>query len=94
MDSFRPLVHPVLDPRSNPVCLLTKDPQREYKDLLISKKINFISRVVGVQKLRGKFKPFESRRQLAREYGVFLADERIIPLLPALLGKIFFDAKK
>ena len=29
-----------------------------------------------------------------REHGMFLADERVVPLLPALLGKIFFDAKK
>lgn len=29
-----------------------------------------------------------------KESGMFLADERVIPLLPRLLGKIFFEAKK
>lgn len=46
--------HPLLDPRKNPVCLLVKDPQREYKDLLESKNVKFISRVVGMEKLQGK----------------------------------------
>lgn len=29
-----------------------------------------------------------------KENGLFLADERVVPLLPGLLGKIFFQAKK
>ncbi|KAI0035213.1 ribosomal protein L1p/L10e family-domain-containing protein, partial [Vararia minispora EC-137] len=89
-----PIKYPIVDPRTTPVCLITKDPQREYKDLLESHGIKFISRVVGVTKLKGKFKPFEARRLLLQENGLFLADERIIPLLPGLLGKKFFEAKK
>lgn len=89
-----PLAHPLIDPRTSSVCLITKDPQREYKDLLETKNIKFISRVVGVEKLKGKFKPFEARRQLLRDHGLFLADDRVVPLLPTLLGKMFFDAKK
>ena len=83
-----------MDPRTNSICLITKDPQREYKDLLESHKIKFISRVVGVEKLKGKFKPFEARRMLMKENDLFLADERVVPLLPGLLGKAFFKAKK
>ncbi|KAG1821318.1 ribosomal protein L1p/L10e family-domain-containing protein [Suillus variegatus] len=89
-----PLKHPLIDPRVTPVCLITKDPQREYKDLLESHKIKFISRVVGITKLKGKFKSYEARRMLLKENGMFLADERVIPLLPGLLGKKWFDAKK
>jgi len=92
--SNSPLSHPVIDPRTTPICLITKDPQREYKDLLESHDIKFISRVVGVEKLKGKFKPFEARRMLLKENGLFLADDRVIPLLPKLLGKAFFNAKK
>lgn len=90
----RPIVHPLVDPRTSPICLITKDPQREYKDLLESNGIKFISRVVGITKLRGKFKPFEARRMLLKENGMFLADERVIPLLPGLLGSKWFEAKK
>jgi len=56
--------------------------------------IKFISRVIGVTKLRGKFKPFEARRMLLKENDMFLADERVVPLLPALLGSKWFQAKK
>lgn len=91
---FSPIVHPLVDPRTSSICLITKDPQREYKDLLEKHSIKFISRVVGVEKLKGKFKPFEARRLLLKENGLFLADERVIPLLPGLLGNAFFKAKK
>lgn len=89
-----PVKYPLVDPRDSAICLITKDPQREYKDLLEQAGVKFISRVVGVEKLKGKFKPFEARRALLRENELFLADERVIPLLPRLLGKIFFTAKK
>jgi ribosome biogenesis protein UTP30 len=90
----RPVVHPIVDPRTTPVCLIVKDPQREYKDLLETHKIKFISRVVGLAKLKGKFKPFDARRALLKEYGLFLADDRVIPTLPRLLGSKWFEAKK
>jgi len=89
-----PLSHPLIDPRATSICLITKDPQREYKDLLESSNIKFVSRVIGIQKLKGKFKPFEARRMLLKENGLFLADDRVVPLLPKLLGKAFFNAKK
>jgi ribosome biogenesis protein UTP30 len=89
-----PIKHSLVDPRTSAVCLITKDPQREYKALLEEAGVKFISRVVGIEKLKGKFKPFEARRALLRENALFLADERVIPLLPRLLGKIFFTAKK
>ncbi|KAJ7465128.1 ribosomal protein L1p/L10e family-domain-containing protein [Mycena latifolia] len=89
-----PIVHPLVDPRTSAVCLITKDPQRQYKDLLAEHNIKFISRVVGIEKLKGKFKPFEARRMLLKENGLFLADERVVPLLPKLLGVKWFEAKK
>ncbi|KAH8826784.1 ribosomal protein L1 [Flagelloscypha sp. PMI_526] len=89
-----PVKHTLVDPREHPICLLTKDPQRTYKDLLEKKEIKFVSRVIGVNKLKGKFKPFDVRRQLLKDYGLFLADDRIIPLLPRLLGSKWADAKK
>ncbi|EUC63366.1 ribosomal protein L5 [Rhizoctonia solani AG-3 Rhs1AP] len=89
-----PLARPIIDPRTTSICLITKDPQREYKDLLEAQNVKFISRVVGVTKLKGKFKPFEARRQLMQDHGIFLVDERVVPIMPKLLGKIFFKAKK
>lgn len=88
-----PLAHPLLDTDAS-VCLLTKDPQREYKDLLMEKNITTVNRVVGVEKLKGKFRPFDARRQLARDHDLFLADERIVPMLPKLCGSVFYKDRK
>ncbi|AAW44141.1 hypothetical protein CNF04820 [Cryptococcus deneoformans JEC21] len=89
------LPHPALPPPpTSSVCLFTKDPQRQYKDLLAQHNIKFISRVVGVEKLKGKFKPYEARRELLRDHDLFLCDERVLGVMPKLLGKMFFEAKK
>lgn len=88
-----PLVHPLLDDEAS-VCLLVKDPQREYKELLQEKNIRSVNRVVGVEKLKGKFRPFDARRQLVRDHDLFLADERIVPMLPKLCGSVFYKDRK
>ncbi|WFD30412.1 proteasome-interacting protein cic1 [Malassezia sp. CBS 17886] len=88
-----PLAYHLLDEQAS-VCLLTKDPQREYKDLLHEKGIRSVNRVVGVEKLKGKFRPFDARRALVREHDLFLADERIVPLLPKLCGSVFYQDRK
>lgn len=88
------LPHALHEPGEASVCLLVKDPQREYKDVLVQDRVKCIARVVGVAKLKGKFKPFEARRALVQDHDMFLADQRIVPTLPNLCGKVFFDAKK
>ncbi|KAJ3175520.1 hypothetical protein HDU87_006183 [Geranomyces variabilis] len=75
------------------VLLITKDPQREYKDLLEAQGIKGISKVMDYSHLRAKFKTYEARRQLAASYDLFLADERVLALLPKVLGKTFFQKK-
>ncbi|TKA80862.1 hypothetical protein B0A55_02338 [Friedmanniomyces simplex] len=77
------------------ICLITADPQRKYKDLIehpsfpaeLKKRI---TRVLGIEKVKARYKSFESRRQLLGEYDVFLADDRVITSLPHLLGKVFY----
>ncbi|KAJ3287160.1 hypothetical protein HK104_008732 [Borealophlyctis nickersoniae] len=88
-----PIRHSLLD-ESCEVCLFTKDPQRTYKDLLQSKGVTRVARVMGVSKLKAKFKPYEAKRQLLGSYDLFLADERVLPVLPPLLGKSFFERKR
>ncbi|KAG9762476.1 ribosomal protein L1, partial [Aureobasidium melanogenum] len=77
------------------ICLITADPQRKYKDIIASERFpaqlsSRINRVLGTEKLKAKYKTYESRRQLFAEYDIFLADDRIITRLPALLGKVFY----
>lgn len=82
------------------ICLITKDPQREWKDKIQemiggeSPLKTRITKVIGISKLRQKFKQYEAKRQLCKSFDLFLADEALLPLLPKLLGKKFFSSKK
>lgn len=50
--------------------------------------------MIGVTKLRNKYKPFETKLALCNAYDLFLADDRILPMLPRLIGRKFFEKKK
>jgi ribosome biogenesis protein UTP30 len=80
-----PLKHSI-HPGAN-VCVISKDPQSDYKPKLDCK-------VIGVSKLKQKYKAFEEKRLLSSSYDLFLADKRVLPVLPRLLGKSFFLKKK
>lgn len=56
--------------------------------------MDYIPQVIGVTKLRQKFPTHEHKRDLCGQYDIFMADERVLPMLPRLLGKTFFDKKK
>ncbi|WPG97870.1 ribosomal protein L1 [Acrodontium crateriforme] len=93
------LPNPYLDANDETlrICLITADPQRKYKDLIADESFPLelgkrVSRVVGITKLKAKYKSFEARRQLFDEYDVFLADDRIITYLPTVLGKVFYKS--
>lgn len=93
------LPNPYLDANDETlrICLITADPQRKYKDLIADESFPLelgkrVSRVIGITKLKAKYKSFEARRQLFDEYDVFLADDRVITYLPAALGKVFYKS--
>ena len=89
--------HAIIKPDTS-ICLITADPQRTYKDVIADPSFpdNLRSRirVLGVGKIKQRYKSFESKRQLLAEYDTFLADDRIVVLLLSLLGKIVFDSSK
>ncbi|EPS36540.1 hypothetical protein H072_9846 [Dactylellina haptotyla CBS 200.50] len=73
------------------ICLITKDPSTYYRSILSHLPYHSTSiTVIAPSKLRTHYKSFESRRQLERAHDIFLADDRIIPLLPNLLGKSIY----
>ena len=80
------------------MCLITPDPQRSFKETITQPSFPTTLasriRILGISKLKARYKSFESRRQLLSEYDIFLADDRIITLLPNLLGKIFYKGSK
>lgn len=94
-----PLPHSLNTSPALTICLITSDPQRPFKDTIahpsfpteLSKRI---TRVIGISKLKARYKSFESRRLLLAEHDVFLADSRIITSLPSTLGKIFYSGSK
>mmetsp|Transcript_4509 Transcript_4509/g.10498 ORF Transcript_4509/g.10498 Transcript_4509/m.10498 type:complete len:372 (-) Transcript_4509:117-1232(-) len=88
------LPHPMYDANSE-VCFLSKDPQKEFKDLLIrERKVPGITKVIGLDKLRRNYKTFESKRMLADAYDLFLCDVSIVEMMPKTLGSVFYQKKK
>lgn len=77
------------------ICLITADPQRAVKNLVADPTFpedlkSRITQIIGLTKLKERYKTFETRRQLIAEHDIFLADDRIINRLPGALGKIFY----
>ena len=50
--------------------------------------------IIKLQKLRTQYHEFKDRRQLLSQYDLFLADDRILPMLTKALGKVFLKVKK
>lgn len=69
-----------------------KDPQRRFKDIvaLSSSLSGIVTKVVGVEKLKKKYKSYESKRLLAEAHDIFLADDRVVTMLPKILGNSFY----
>jgi len=93
-------VAPIQIPLSNPIyeedleiCVFTKDPQKEFKEKFQQQNVK-VAKIIGITKLKKNYKTFEARRQLCSSYDLFLADDRIIPMLPKALGNPFFKRKK
>jgi len=92
-------------PPSRDVCLIVKDLERgikaehegtvaHYTALLRERGVQGVARVLALRELKVEFKTFEAKRQLAQLYDVFLADARIVRLLPKFLGKAFYQGRK
>lgn len=86
------------------VCLFVKDldkksrefevSEEHFSDMLLEKGVNCVRKVIPLKALKLEYKPFEAKRNLSNEFDLFLADSRIIRLLPSLLGKNFFGRKR
>ncbi|XP_030630012.1 ribosomal L1 domain-containing protein 1 [Chanos chanos] len=96
-----PLPHGIRK-ESGEVCLFTRDePQmtsdqteRFYKKLLTERGVKNVSEVIPYKVLKTEYKPFEAKRRLLKNFDLFLADARILRLLPSHIGKHFYETKK
>jgi len=76
------------------VCIFVKDPRSAFKELSIYSELPFKVKVIDVKKLKEKYSRFNERRNLLKEYEIFLCDQKIYMLLKKLLGKPFYAQKK
>jgi ribosome biogenesis protein UTP30 len=92
--------HSMVDLETAELCLIVKDndgkghKEAKLKVESMGEDKAGIAKVLGVSKLRNNYKPHEAKRKLCDSYDLFLADERVIPVLPKLLGKTFFKKKR
>jgi ribosome biogenesis protein UTP30 len=92
------LPHSFLDFSKLRICLITRDDTNKGLDTLLNHSSfparlrTQLARIISFSSLRGKYKSYESLRQLHGEYDIFLADDRIYNLLPRILGKIFYKS--
>ncbi|KAL7526165.1 hypothetical protein ACHAXR_001356 [Thalassiosira sp. AJA248-18] len=78
-------------------CLIVKEESKPWVQELITRfptQLGCIKKVLGLQSLRTKHKSFLQRRELLARFDVFLADDRILPMLTKALGGKFFEKKK
>ena len=87
--------HTLLDPADGvECCVIVKDPASDFKTLLAASPVPGFTKVIGVSKLRKDYAQFKDRRALLSEYDAFFADDRIVRMLPQLLGTEFYRKKK
>jgi len=75
-------------------CIVSKDPQRDYKNKIAGLDIPTFAKVIGYTKLQRNYQQFEEKRKLCKDYDLFFCDYKIYDLLRKPLGKFFYDHKK
>lgn len=93
------LPHPLYSTEGSDICLFVKDHKGEGHKAAKARLAKFsknggVAKVVGLSKLRTKYESHEAKRKLCSSYDLFVADDRILPSLPKLIGKSFFKKKK
>merc|ERR1711971_1391060 len=58
------------------------------------KGVKGVTQIISLRELKVEYKQFEAKIQLSNKFDLFLADDRIIRLLPKFLGKPFYSRKK
>lgn len=92
-------LHPLSGPGAAEVCLIADDrPSAPATPAAAEERIREegipVSEVITLSGLRADYKAYEARRKLCGSYDIFVADRRILPLLPRLIGNQFFKKKK
>jgi ribosome biogenesis protein UTP30 len=90
-----PIPHSLYRPEDGAsMCMFVKDNSDELKQKLQADPVDGLERVISLSALRRNYKEFKDRRKLVASHDLFLADDRITPMLTKTLGKTFLSKKK
>ncbi|KAG7357521.1 ribosomal protein L1p/L10e [Nitzschia inconspicua] len=79
------------------ICLIVKDSAKPWCQEMIEnfpQYMSCIKKVLTLTSLRKKYTTYEQKRELLHKYNVFMADDRILPMLSKALGKAFIKTKR
>eukprot|EP00398_MALV-I-01_sp_L67-1_P000133 gene133-355_t len=86
------LPHPLWNDESE-VCLITSDPQRKFKDMLEAEPVPAVKKIIGYDKVKKRYNTHVYKRQLARDFELFLCDDKIYSSMPSLTGQKVMKTK-
>lgn len=75
------------------ICLFVKD-KEEAKQWLKDTPVTGVKKVISLKQLRTSYHTFQSKRDLLARFDYFLADDRIVCMLPKTLGRIFYNGPR
>lgn len=97
------LPHSLVD-ETTTVCVIVSDLDRNdreysltvdhYREKFTEHGVTQHIEIIPLKQLKLEYKEYESKRNLLAMHDVFLADARIVRLLPSLLGKEFYKRKR
>ena len=79
------------------VCLIVKEESKPWIQEMVEKyseQMGCVKKVLTLESLRKKHASFQQRRELLKKYDIFMADDRILPMLTSTLGKDFVKENK
>lgn len=89
-----PLRHAIYDRESTRTCLIIRDSLASTAteiEALEAADLPTVKHILPIQSLKKEYKEFEKRRQLYRDYDMFIVDDAVLNLMPTLLGKTFYS---
>jgi ribosome biogenesis protein UTP30 len=79
------------------ICLIVKESSKPWCQEMIERfpdHMGGVKKVLTLDSLRKKYTSYEQKRELLHKYNVFMADDRILPMLSKSLGKAFIKTKR
>ena len=74
--------------------LFVSDNDTTTKNHLRDVPVKGLEKVIALEKARKNLATYKLKRDLSKNYKVYLADESIIPMMPSIIGKKAMDMKK